>query len=107
MVEAAVVCLVDHPCASSRLIQTLIREYEQSRKLIVLPTYQGRRGHPVIFSAKLFDELRAAPPAVGARQVVRQHPGDILEVPTEEEGVVLNINRREDYEKILRQAPPG
>lgn len=106
LVDAAAVCLVDHPCVSSQLLRTLIEQFRQSRKLIVLPTHQGRRGHPVIFSSRLFDELRAAPLEVGARHVVRQHTGDILEVATEDEGVVLNINNREGYEKILRQPPP-
>jgi molybdenum cofactor cytidylyltransferase len=107
MVEAAVVCLVDHPSIPSRVIDSLIENFENSGKLIVAPTYQGRRGHPVLFSARLFGELRAAPPEVGARHVVRQHPDDILEVATEEEGVVLNINDRESYEKILKKGPPS
>lgn len=106
MVEATVVCLVDHPCVSSRLLQSLIARFQESGKLIVLPTYQGRRGHPVLFSARLFDELRAAPLAVGARHVVHQHPGDILEVPTDEEGVLLNTNDRAAYEKIVKRSPP-
>lgn len=107
MVEAAVVCLVDHPCVSSRLIQTLINKYKETGKPIVQPTYQGRRGHPVLFSASLFDELRAAPADVGARHVVYQHAADVLEVPTDEEGIVLNINDKAAYEKVLQMVPPG
>ncbi|MFQ5926476.1 MAG: NTP transferase domain-containing protein [Terriglobia bacterium] len=107
MTEAALVCLVDHPAISSALIRTLIDNFQQSGKLIIIPTFGGRRGHPVIFSAKLFDELRRAPRDVGARAVVRNHPGDILEVPTEEEGVVLNINDPEAYEKIRKMHPPA
>ncbi|MBI2955684.1 MAG: nucleotidyltransferase family protein [Acidobacteria bacterium] len=107
MVEAAVVCLVDHPCVSSRLIQTLIEKFRETGKAIVMPTYRGRRGHPVLFAAALFDELRAAPLDVGARHVVLQHPDDILEVPTEEEGVVLNVNDPAAYEKVLQISPPG
>lgn len=106
MVEAALVCLVDHPCISSSLIRLLMDKFQQSGKLIVLPTYRGQRGHPVIFSARLFDELRKAPLDVGARTVVRRHADDVLEVPTEEEGVVLNINDRAAYEKILQKPPP-
>jgi len=106
LVDAAVVCLVDHPCVSSRLLETLLARFQEGAKLIVLPTYQGRRGHPVVFSAKLFDELRAAPLTVGARHVVHQHAADILEVPTDEEGVLLNINDRAAYEKILQKIPP-
>ena len=106
-VEAAAVCLVDHPCVSSTLIRALCENFRAGDKLIVAPTYRGRRGHPVLFSATLFDELRAAPLAVGARHVVRRHADDILELPTEEEGVLLNTNDRAAYEKILSKQPPG
>ncbi len=106
-VEAAVVCLVDHPCVSSTLIRALRENFHTGGKLIVVPTYRARRGHPVLFSAKLFDELRAAPLEVGARHVVRRHADDILEFPTEEEGVLLNTNDRAAYEKILSKQPPG
>ena len=106
-VEATVVCLVDHPCVSSTLIRALRENFRTGDKLIAIPTYQGRRGHPVLFSATLFDELRAAPLEVGARHVVRRHADDILELPTEEEGVLLNTNDRAAYEKILSKQPPG
>ncbi|MGH9862887.1 MAG: nucleotidyltransferase family protein [Candidatus Acidiferrales bacterium] len=106
MVEAAVVCLVDQPAVSSRLIQTLLEKFYETRKLIVTPIYRGKRGHPVLFSAALFEELRAAPLEAGARHVVRRHTADVQEVETEDEGVVLNINDRAAYEKILRSPPP-
>ena len=106
MVEAAVVCLVDQPAVSSRVIQTLLEKFNETRKLIVTPTYKSKRGHPVLFSAGLFEELRGAPPEVGARHVLRQHAGEVLEVETEDEGVVLNINDPAAYEKILRSPPP-
>ncbi len=107
LVDAALVCLVDHPSVSSALIRTLIEKFHATGKLIILPTCQGRRGHPVLFSARLFAELRAAPLAVGARHVVRQHAADVLEVRTDEEGILLNINDPAAYEKILQKPPPG
>lgn len=107
MVEAAVVFLVDHPCISTRVVEALIAAFRASGKPIVVPTYQGRRGHPVLFAASLFDELRQAPLEVGARHVVRQHNAEVLEVPTEEEGVVLNINDPAAYEKVSGMPPPG
>lgn len=73
---------------------------------IVMPTFQGRRGHPVLFAASLFDELRAAPPIQGARYVVHQHAADILVVPTEEEGIVLNTNDPAAFEKVLQMSRP-
>ena len=91
-VAGLLLCPVDHPLISTSLVSQLIERFESSGKLIVLPTYQGRRGHPVIFRASLYSELLAASPDVGARQVVWAHAADILEVPTEEEGVILNLN---------------
>lgn len=85
-------CPVDHPLVSANLIAQLIVAFDSSGKLIVLPTYRGKRGHPLIFAASLYPELLAASPEVGARQVVWAHAGDLLEIPTEEEGVVLNLN---------------
>jgi molybdenum cofactor cytidylyltransferase len=70
----------------------LIGHFYSENKPIVLPTYKGRRGHPVIFSSALYPELLAAPPEKGARAVVWAHAGDLHEMPTDEEGVVLNIN---------------
>ena len=90
--EGIVLCPVDHPLVSATLVTSLIDQFCSEGKAIVLPTYKGRRGHPVIFSRPLYGELLAAPPDMGARAVVWAHSADVLEVPTDEEGVVLNIN---------------
>lgn len=105
--EALVLCPVDHPLISASLVDQLIREFTFSGKRIVLPTFRGRRGHPVVFHAGLYRELLAASPGVGARQVVWAHRGEIAEVPTEEEGVVLNLNdpailRRAEQNRSVR-----
>src|SRR5216683_5182993 len=90
--DGIVLCPVDHPLVSARLVSDLVERFYDHKKAIVLPTYNGRRGHPVIFSNALFSELQAAPADKGARSVVWAHADDVLEVPTDEEGVVLNIN---------------
>jgi CTP:molybdopterin cytidylyltransferase MocA len=90
--DGILLCPVDHPLVTAKLIDDLITRFFENEKPIVLPTYERRRGHPVIFSSTLYSELLAAPADKGARAVVWSHVADILEVPTEEEGVVLNIN---------------
>ncbi len=90
--EGLLVAPVDHPMISSALIAALIAAFDASPKWIVVPTFAGRRGHPVIFRAALFAELLAAPLEIGARAVVRAHPDQVEEAPTTEEGVVLNLN---------------
>jgi molybdenum cofactor cytidylyltransferase len=99
--EGMILCPVDHPMVTAELISRLIEEFDSSRKLIVLPTYRGRRGHPLIFREVLYEELLRASSELGARQVVWAHRGDVLEVTTEEEGVVLNLNDPETLRKAM------
>jgi molybdenum cofactor cytidylyltransferase len=90
--DGVMLYLVDHPLITAHLVGELIENFYKSGKPIVLPTYGDKRGHPVIFSSALYPELLAAPPETGARAVVWAHSADLLEVPTVEEGVVLNLN---------------
>ena len=102
--DGIVLCPVDHPLVSARLVSELVERFYEDKKAIVLPAYKGRRGHPVIFSKALFGELLAAPVDKGARSVVWAHATEVLEVPTDEEGVVLNIN---DPDMLKRAIGPG
>jgi molybdenum cofactor cytidylyltransferase len=102
--DGMVLCPVDHPLVSARLVSDLIEHFYADKKSIVVPTFNTRRGHPVIFSRSLFSELLAAPANEGARAVVWAHPGDIGEVPTDEEGVVLNLN---DPDMLTRALGPN
>jgi molybdenum cofactor cytidylyltransferase len=99
--DGILLCLIDHPLISAVLVQELIEQFYKSKKPIVLPLYEGRRGHPVIFSSTLYDELLHAPLENGARAVVWAHSGDIEEVRTNEEGCVLNLNDPETLNKAL------
>ena len=53
--DGILLCLIDHPLISTALVQELIELFYTSKKPIVLPVYEGRRGHPVIFSSSLYD----------------------------------------------------
>jgi molybdenum cofactor cytidylyltransferase len=90
--DGVLVCPVDTPLISTALVDTLIQQFYASRRPVVLPTYRGTRGHPVIFSAALYPDLLAASHQTGARAVVWAHSADVQEVETEEEGVILNLN---------------
>jgi molybdenum cofactor cytidylyltransferase len=100
--EGLILCPVDHPLISSFLVAQLIHEFDSTGTQIVLPIFKGKRGHPTIFRASLFEELLAASPEVGAREVVWAHPEDVAEVETDEEAVVLNLNDPETLKKALR-----
>jgi len=102
--DGVILCLIDHPLITAGLIDDLIGRFYADRTakpLIVLPIYQGKRGHPVLFSASVYDELLAAPMDQGARSVVWAHAGEIAEVITAEQGCVLNLNDPETVKRVL------
>jgi molybdenum cofactor cytidylyltransferase len=100
--DAAFVCPVDQPLFSSRLIEKMIDVFHESKKLIVVPTHNGKHGHPVLFSSLLFPELSRAPQDVGARFVLHHHRDNVVEVETDEEGVLISIDTPDDYQKYIK-----
>lgn len=101
--EGLMLCPVDHPIITRDLVAQLIAALDASKRSIVVPVYKGRRGHPVIFRAGLYRELLDASPEIGARDVVWKHPGDIVEVSTGQEGVIMNLDDPAAYQKAVRQ----
>lgn len=90
--DGIILFLVDHPLITEGVVEQLVTAFYSAKALVVIPTFRGKRGHPVIFSSRLYAELLAAPPETGARAVVWAHKADLLEVETNEEGVVFNLN---------------
>jgi molybdenum cofactor cytidylyltransferase len=101
-VEGILVHLVDHPYINPQLVKLMIDRFEESGRLIVVPRFRGRRGHPVLFSRRLFPELLAASMDQGAKTVVHAHQAETLEIETESEGVTIDIDTPEEYRKHVQ-----
>jgi molybdenum cofactor cytidylyltransferase len=99
--DGVILFLIDHPLISSALVGELIETFYTSRKSIVLPVYEGRRGHPVIFSSTLYPELMSAPLETGARSVVWENASEVQVVQTNEEGCILNLNDPDTMQKAF------
>jgi CTP:molybdopterin cytidylyltransferase MocA len=99
--DGILLCLIDHPLISVELVHDLVERFYATRSAIVLPVFEGRRGHPVIFSSVLYEELLHAPLEMGARAVVWAHAHEVEEFLTNEEGCVLNLNDPDTLKKAL------
>jgi molybdenum cofactor cytidylyltransferase len=97
-VEGALLFLVDHPVVSSRTVDALIHRFEPGR--IILPTYQGRRGHPVLFARDVLNEILELPMSAGANTVVRKDPQRIIEVVVDDAGVTIDVDTPEQFEGL-------
>jgi molybdenum cofactor cytidylyltransferase len=102
--EGALVLPVDHPDVSAETIDLLIDRFRETEAPILLPTHRGRRGHPVLFSRAVFEEIRRAPEAVGARQVVWDHQDDLLEVEVPDPGIGRDVDTPEDYRSFRERS---
>ncbi len=59
---------------------------------IVVPVHAGRRGNPVLFDRSLFPELMTVTGDQGGRDLLKRHPGSILEVEVPTGGVVKDVD---------------
>jgi molybdenum cofactor cytidylyltransferase len=94
--DAAVVCLGDMPLIDARLIDRLIGAFAPDRgNLIAVPVSDNRRGNPVLWSRRFFDELMTLDGDVGARHLIARHNEAVAEVPVEGRGAFLDIDTPE------------
>jgi len=96
------VTLVDHPFIKKETYRYLIEEFiEYNFQKIIIPIYEGRRGHPVIFPKLLKNELLNAPLNEGARYVIKKFENIVKLVKTLDKFILADIDRIEDLEKII------
>jgi molybdenum cofactor cytidylyltransferase len=101
--EAAMVVLGDQPSISAGLIEKLVRAYRGAGRGIAVPTYEGRRGHPVLFSRRYFGEVMTGFEGEGLRGLLLAHPEDVLEVAAATSGVLVDIDTPEDYRRAVER----
>ena len=103
--DAILLCLVDNPLISSEIVHRVMGAFRETGKLIVVPVFHGRRGHPTLFARPMFDELLNAPVEKGARQVVQAHEDKVLEVDVSDPAILARIDTPEDYLSHFGMAP--
>jgi molybdenum cofactor cytidylyltransferase len=101
--SGAFLFLVDHPLVEPATIEAMIMNLAPSR--IILPTFQGRRGHPALFSSDVLEEILALPSTEGANIVVRKDPGRIVEVAVNAPGILVDIDTPEQFAQLRRDYP--
>ena len=98
---AALIALGDQPFVSQELIERLLLRRAQTLAPIVAPSFQGRRGNPVLFDASLFDELRAVTGDEGGRSVAERHQAEAELVDLPAERALWDVDTLEDYRRAL------
>lgn len=99
---AVLVALADQPCIGSDAINRLIETYRQTGRKIVAPSFNGRRGNPVLLDMAFKAAIMQLTGDVGCREILRAHPEAVVLVPMATDETLRDLDRREDYERLLR-----
>lgn len=101
--EAVLVFLGDQPFIPPKAVITVVEAWKTSGKGIVIPLFEGRRGHPPLYDLKYRNELENLNPEAGLRFVAQKFQDDIHEVETFCPEIVRDIDTKSDYEKELNK----
>ncbi len=102
-VEALLVWPVDFPHVKLDTVRLLVDEYRRTGAAVVVPSFAGRRGHPVVFGRQVFSELLQVSSSEGAKAVVRADNARVLHVTVEDPSVIESLNYPEEYRELLRR----
>jgi molybdenum cofactor cytidylyltransferase len=97
----ALFTLVDHPNASERTIEAVLNAPEAP---VVIPRFNGKKGHPVRLSRLVMDELLALPPAAKPTDVLYRHVDGTLFLDLDDSGIVDDIDDQQAYRDLLARA---
>ena len=97
--EAALLFLGDQPHIPYEAAELVVSKWRNSEKGIVIPTFNGKRGHPVLIETRFGNEIENLDPEKGLRQLMEIRKNDILEVVCQYPEILRDIDTPEEYEK--------
>ena len=100
--DAVLVFLGDQPMIPKEAVNMVIQAYKSSDKGIVIPTFEKKRGHPLLIDSRYRQEIEKVEESEGLRALAVKFADDVLEVETNLPGILRDIDTREEYENAIR-----
>ena len=108
--KGILVAIGDQPSITTELIDSMIQSFIACGKMILVPCYEGRRGHPILFSKLYRQEVLTHFDDVGLRGLLHAHPEEVFELTVSNSSVLSDMDYPEDYRReiaSLKDDPPG
>jgi len=99
--EILLVSPADLPHLQSETVSNLLRKMIETGAPLAVPTFHGKRGHPLAIAPGLIPEIDTLDPNVGLKQLRDRHEAELLEIEVEDAGVVQDVDTPEDYDLAL------
>ena len=100
--DAVIVLLGDQPMIQAEEMDQLIESYRDSEKEIAIAIHEKKRGHPILFGRKFINEILGFPQDASLRDILQNHPAEILEMKTANDRILRDIDTENDYQFELK-----
>jgi molybdenum cofactor cytidylyltransferase len=102
--DAALVLLGDMPRVGVSLLRRMVAAFNPTEgRAIIVPSFQGKRGNPVLWDRRFFGEMMTLAGDVGARHLVGEHADVVTEIEAEDAGILLDVDTPEAYRTLNRE----
>jgi molybdenum cofactor cytidylyltransferase len=98
--RGALIVLGDQPDVRPETLDQLIETYHRSNARIVIPTYRGFRGNPVLVDSSLFPEVMSLRGDIGCRAIFGHHAHGIVKETVVDRGILLDIDDVADFRRL-------
>lgn len=105
--QGALIVLADQPYVRPATLNRLIGHHRSNRPQIVIPTYRGFRGNPVLLDRSVFSEVKAITGDIGCRAIFGSHAEKIEKLNVDDAGILLDIDTPDDLERIAARTETG
>ena len=101
--QAILIALADHPAVPASIVSTVIEEWTQGAR-IVIPTWQGRGGHPVLVDLSFRSKLLNLTESGGLRALFESHREAVRRVAVESPFIARDMDTWDDYTALHLEA---
>lgn len=101
--RAVLVILGDQPSIKPEIIKQMTDAFYKTKSKIVIPVYDDKRGHPILFSTVFREEILGSYDRIGLRGLLRAHAEDVYEMNVSDSAVLADMDYPEDYRREIEK----
>ena len=98
--EGAFIVLADQPFVGPATFDSMIQYHKRNRPQIVIPTFKGFRGNPVLLDRTVFAEVMNLRGDIGCRAIFGSHTKGIHKLEVDDAGILLDVDTLQDFHKL-------